>query len=71
MDDEAVWKQRFLKLTLARLAALALFLLGMAVTFTGLVREGGSPQVGAVLVIIGAVGSVLAPKLVRKSWERE
>lgn len=71
MDDEEVWKRRFLASMLARFAGLAVFLLGMAVTFTGLAREGGSPRLGAILVIVGAVGSVLAPKLVRKSWERE
>lgn len=71
MDDEEVWKRRFLMSTLARFAGLAVFLLGMAVTFTGVVREGGSPRVGAILVIVGAIGSVLAPQLVRKNWERE
>lgn len=71
MDDEAVWKRRFLFSMLARLAALAIFLFGIAVTFTNLVRHGGSPQLGAILVIVGAIGSVVAPKLVRKSWERE
>lgn len=71
MDDEAVWKRRFLFSMLARLAALAIFLFGIAVMFTNLVRHGGSPQLGAILVIVGAIGSVVAPKLVRKSWERE
>lgn len=71
MDDEAVWKRRFLISMLARLVCLLIFLLGMAVTFTDLLRQGGQPQVGAFLVIVGAIGSVAAPKLVRKSWERQ
>lgn len=71
MDDELLWKRRFLMSMLARLSGLAVFLFGVAVMFTGLLRDGGWPQLGAILAIVGAVGSVVAPKLVRKSWERE
>lgn len=71
MDDEAIWRRRFLISMLARFAGLLILLFGMAVTFTDLMHPGGLPQLGAVLVIVGAIGSVVAPRLVRKRWERE
>ena len=71
MGDELVWKRRFLMSMLARLSGLAVFLFGVAVMFTDLLRDEGWPQLGAILAIVGAIGSVVAPKLVRKIWERE
>lgn len=71
MDDEAVWKRRFLKSMTARLAGVALFLIGVAVMYTDILRYGGWPQPGAILAILGALASVVGPKLVRRSWERE
>jgi hypothetical protein len=71
MDDELVWKRRFLISMLARLAGLAIFLFGVAVMVTDILRPGGWPQLGAILAIMGAVSSVLAPRLIRKSWERQ
>ena len=71
MADEAVWKKRFLIFMLARLFGLLTFLAGVAVTFTDLLREGGWPQVGAVLIVIGAIDAVFAPKLLKKHWDRE
>lgn len=70
MHDEELWKRRFHQLTLVRLASLATLLLGIAITFGDLVEEGGSPRLGAALVIIGAVVSLLAPKLLKKRWKQ-
>jgi hypothetical protein len=56
---------------LARFAGLAVFLLGLAVTYSDLLREGGWPQVGAILIVIGLIDAVFAPKLLKKMWERE
>ena len=71
MDDEAEWKRRFTLFMGARLLGLALFLAGMAITFTDLIREGGWPAVGAVLMVVGLAGAVLAPKLLKKQWQQE
>jgi hypothetical protein len=71
MPDEAVWKRRFLVFMLVRLFGLLTFLLGLAIVFTDLLREGGWPQVGAILVIVGAIDAVFAPKLLKKQWDRE
>ena len=66
MNDDDVWKTRFHQLMLVRLAASAIFILGVLIMFTDLLRDGGWPQVGAVLAIIGALGSLLAPRFLKK-----
>jgi len=71
MPDEAVWKRRFLVFMLVRLFGLLTFLLGLAIVFTDLLREGGWPQVGAILIIVGAIDAAFAPKLLKKQWDRE
>jgi drug/metabolite transporter (DMT)-like permease len=71
MDDETLWKRRFAQLTLFRLASLLIFMAGIAIIFTDVLRSGGAPQPGAVLVIIGALATVLAPKLLKKMWNRQ
>ena len=69
-DDEEIWKRRFLASMLARLGSLVVFLAGIVIVFTDVVKPGGSPRLGAILVIIGAISSVVAPRLVRRTWER-
>lgn len=71
MDDEALWKRRFLAFTAVRLSGLALFFLGIAVAYTGLLRSGGWPQVGTMLSICGVIDAVLAPKLLKKAWKQQ
>ena len=71
MDDETVWKRRFLIFMLIRLAGLATFLLGIAIAYSDLVREGGWPAVGAIIAIMGAIDSVFAPRLLKKHWDQE
>ena len=69
-EDEALWKRRFLQLTLVRLAGLAIFLIGLAIVFTDILRPGGWPQLGAILVIAGVLDSVLAPRMLKRLWKR-
>jgi hypothetical protein len=71
MDDEALWKRRFLVFTLVRLAGLATFFLGIAIAFSDLARDGGWPLVGGILAIIGLVDAVLSPRILKKIWERQ
>ncbi len=70
MDDETIWKRRFLVFMAARLAGLAIFFLGLAIAFSDLVREGGLPSVGGILAIVGVIASVSAPRVLKKIWER-
>ncbi len=71
MADEDKWKRRFHLFMAARLFGLATFLLGIAIMFTGLLRPGGWPLVGAIVVVLGLADAVVAPKLLRKQWDAE
>lgn len=54
-----------------RLAGLATFLFGIAVAFTGLVRPGGWPTLGAILAMIGVLDAVLVPPFVRRALDKK
>jgi len=71
MNDEALWKRRFLMFMAVRLVGTLTFLLGIAIAYSDLVREGGWPLAGFIVAGIGAIDALLAPKLLRKHWERE
>lgn len=70
-DDDAMWKKRFHLFALLRLVGLAIFLLGIAIAFTGLIRPGGWPVVGAIIAMVGAVDAVIMPRILKRSWERK
>lgn len=71
MDNEAKWKRRFQLFMAIRLFGLATVFAGIAIIFTDLLREGGWPAVGAVLVAVGVIDAVIAPKLLKTQWDRE
>jgi membrane protein implicated in regulation of membrane protease activity len=71
MDDEALWKRRFHIFAAVRLAGLAIFFLGIAIAFCGVVREGGWPSVGVTVAIIGLIDAVFASRLLRTRWKRD
>lgn len=70
-DDERLWKRRFLLFALVRLAGLATFMLGMAVMLTNLVRPGGWPLLGGVLVAAGVIDAVIAPRILKRAWDKK
>ena len=69
MDDETLWKRRFLIFMAARLFGVATFILGVAIAYGDLLREGGHPTIGAVLIIVGVIDAVFAPKLLKRHWD--
>lgn len=71
MDDEALWKRRFLAFVALRLFGLAIFFLGIAVAYTDLLRRGGWPQVGGVLAILGAIDALFAPRMLKRGWDKD
>ena len=71
MDDERKWRNRLLAYTGARAFGLAVMLLGIAVIYTDLLREGGWPQVGAVIAIAGVIDALFAPRLLKKLWDEQ
>lgn len=70
MVDETVWKKRFGLFMAARLFGLLTFLAGVAIIYSDLLRPGGWPALGSVLVIFGIIDAVFAPKLMKKHWQR-
>ena len=71
MGDELLWKRRFLIFTGARLFGLAMFLLGLAIAFSDLFREGGLPVVGSIVAVLGVLDAVFAPRMLKKAWQEE
>ena len=71
MDKDDVWRQRLLIYTLVRLGGIAIFLLGVAIFYTNLVRPGGWPQVGALVAILGVADAFFAPRLLKRAWDRD
>ena len=71
MTDEDRWRRRFFAYTAVRLGGLAIFFLGLAIGFSDLIWEGGWPQVGAVIAILGAIDAVFAPRLLKRGWDQQ
>jgi membrane protein implicated in regulation of membrane protease activity len=71
MDEDTVWRRRLLIYSLVRFGGLAIFFLGLAIIYTNLLRPGGWPQVGAVVAILGVIDALLAPRVLKKAWDRE
>ena len=69
MADEQTWKRRFYAFTAFRLGGLAVFFLGIAIAYSDLVREGGWPQVGAIVAILGVIDAIFGPRLLKKGWD--
>ena len=70
IDSEEEAKRRFLIFAAIRLSGLAVFLLGIFIALTDLIVDGGSPIVGGVLAMIGAIDAVLAPAILKKVMDR-
>ena len=43
----------------------------IAIIYTDLVAPGGWPQLGAIIAIIGVIDAMFAPRLLKKSWDRQ
>ncbi len=68
MDDD-VYRKRLLFYSLVRFLGLAIFLFGVAIAYTGLIRPGGYPQLGAIVAIFGVLSAFIAPRLLKRSWD--
>jgi len=71
MEQDEVWRRRLLIYSLVRLGGLVIFFLGVAIIYTNILRPGGWPQVGAVVAILGVLDAFFAPRLLKRSWDKE
>jgi membrane protein implicated in regulation of membrane protease activity len=69
--DEDTARRRLLLYSLVRFGGVAIFFLGLAIIYTGLVRAGGWPQLGAIVAILGALDALFAPHLLKRAWDRQ
>lgn len=67
-DD--VWRQRFQIFMLVRLFGVGMFLLGISIAYSDLLRAGGWPTVGGIISIAGVIDAVFAPRLLKKYWQQ-
>lgn len=70
MADEEIWKQRFALFALSRVIGVILIVAGVAISFSDLLRPGGWPLLGGVLIIFGLLDALVAPKLMKRHWDR-
>jgi hypothetical protein len=68
VPDNEVWKRRFLVFTAARVFGILTLIAGLAISFSDVLRPGGWPLVGGILMIMGVTDAIVAPMLLRKHW---
>ena len=70
MTDEELWKKRFQIFAAVRLVGVLTFLLGLVIAFSDLVRPAGWKLLGGILVIVGVIDAVFAPRILKRGWDR-
>ncbi|URD60582.1 hypothetical protein M8312_12465 [Sphingomonas sp. KRR8] len=59
-------KRDFLIFTALRLSGAAIFILGVAITYSDLVAKGGMPFLGIPMATAGLAEALFAPRIVRR-----
>lgn len=70
-EQDRIWRTRFFMFTLLRLTGVAMFLGGIAIAYSDLLRPGGWPLLGGLLVICGVIDALFAPRMLKRLWERQ
>jgi hypothetical protein len=71
VSDDELWKRRFRTFLAIRLVGLAAFLAGIAIAFSDLLQPGGNKLLGGLLAIMGALDAMIAPRILKRGWERQ
>jgi hypothetical protein len=69
--DDRLYRERLIVYSLVRLCGLVIFFVGLAIIYTGLVRPGGWPRLGAIVCIVGVIAGLIAPRIQKKAWDRQ
>ena len=67
-QEQAMWRNRFVMMNLARIGATIVVLVGLLIWQTDMVRAGGAPEIGVPMALIGLVASFGAPKYLARKW---
>ena len=70
MNDDDLWRNRFIMVNLVRIGGTAVVLLGLGIWYTDLVRPGGVAAIGLPLAIAGLVASFWGPVALARHWKR-
>jgi hypothetical protein len=70
MTDSDLWRKRFQLFAAIRIVGLLTFFLGLAIAFSDLIRPGGWKLLGGIVAVIGVIDAVVAPRILRRGWER-
>jgi protein-S-isoprenylcysteine O-methyltransferase Ste14 len=70
MNDDTLWRDRFIIVNLVRIGGTAVVLLGLGIWYTDLLRPGGVAAVGLPLAIAGLVVSFWGPVFLARRWKR-
>ena len=70
MTEDDLWRRRFQLFAAIRIVGLLTFFLGLAIAFSDLIRPGGWKLVGGIIAVIGVIDAVIAPRILKRGWER-
>lgn len=71
MTDEQIWKRRFHVFAMLRMTGVAIFFMGIAIAFSDWLRADGWPALGIPIALIGLFDAVLAPRILKRVWEKQ
>ncbi len=69
--DEDKARNRLLAYSAVRFGGLAIFFVGLAIIYTDIAREGGWPQLGAIVAIMGVIDALFAPIILKRAWDEQ
>jgi hypothetical protein len=69
--DEDKARNRLLAYSAVRFSGLAIFFVGLAIIYTDIAREGGWPQLGAIVAIMGVIDALFAPIILKRAWDEQ
>ena len=67
-QEQAMWRNRFIMMNVVRIAATVVVLIGLLIWQTDMAREGGAPEIGVPMALIGLFASFGAPKYLARKW---
>ncbi|HMJ92857.1 MAG TPA: hypothetical protein VK472_02025 [Allosphingosinicella sp.] len=67
-EDDKLWRDRFVAINLVRIGGTIVVLIGLYISQTDAVRQGGATIPGLALAIAGLVISFAGPKYLARKW---